>query len=73
MGIKIRGTEKTKENLDRIEGYNKVNPNRSLYIRRKIEVETDEGKMEEVYVYVFNQEIPKNSSYKRVTSGFWEI
>ena len=64
-------TEQVLEEMDRIEGYNKKQPERSFYMREIKEVELDDGTKVRAYVYIFNNEIPKH--YEKVESGDWEI
>lgn len=54
--------------FDRIEGYT-GNPKNSLYDRRRVVVETEDGE-EEAWVYVFQGTVSKES---RIESGVWEI
>lgn len=53
--------------MDSIEGYYADAPEKSLYLRREVEVETENGS-QTAFVYVFNKNI---SGRKKIASGQW--
>lgn len=57
--------------MDMIEGYSEKNEDKSLYLRRKAQVELEDGSTEDAYVYIFNQKIP--DSYPLIEDGIWKI
>jgi gamma-glutamylcyclotransferase (GGCT)/AIG2-like uncharacterized protein YtfP len=59
----------TKE-LDRIEGFNKLSESGSLFVRKRLPIETDDGVVE-ANVYVFNRDLDKNC--RLISDGIWEI
>lgn len=60
------------EQFDRIEGYSKTQPEKSLYLRKKLMVETEDGD-EKAFVYIFNASNTKGLESKRLSSGFWSM
>lgn len=67
--------EEVIKQMNRIEGFDPDNPEKSLFIRKKVTVETEEGEKEEAEVYEFNFENAGDKVDKaiRVESGVWEI
>jgi len=55
--------------MDSIEGYVRHNPDRSLYKRKVVKAETEDGEVE-VFAYFFNQ---PTEGLKEVKNGVWEI
>lgn len=58
--------------MDQIEGYDTNSEGDSLYLRRKVNVITDDNKEVEVYVYIFNQDI---ETYEAdiIEDGIWPV
>jgi gamma-glutamylcyclotransferase (GGCT)/AIG2-like uncharacterized protein YtfP len=57
--------------MDSIEGYSEGDEVNSLYLRKKCEVELEDGTVETAYVYIFNR--PIEDYYHKVEDGVWEI
>jgi len=57
--------------MDMIEGYSKKCEYESLYLRRILSVELEDGSLVDANVYLFNRPIKKQ--YKKIESGIWEI
>lgn len=57
--------------LDSIEGYREADKDNSLYLRKEIDVETDDGKTVKASIYVFNKKL--NSNAKKIKNGTWEV
>lgn len=58
--------------MDLIEGYDETFHKGSLYIRKTTKVTLiDDGTTENAYFYQFNW--PIDPSYKKITTGFWEL
>jgi len=57
--------------MDTIEGYSRKYESESLYLRRILPVELEDGSMVDANVYLFNRPIEKQ--YKKIESGIWEI
>jgi gamma-glutamylcyclotransferase (GGCT)/AIG2-like uncharacterized protein YtfP len=61
--------------MNRIEGFNPDNPEKSLFIRKTVTVTTEDGEKEraEVYEFNFEKESERASMAERVENGVWEI
>ena len=57
--------------IDNIEGYYEKNKSESLYLRKIIPVELEDGSIIDANVYLFNGPIKKY--HKKIESGIWEI
>ena len=63
--------EEVLDAMDRIEGYNSINPKFSLYTREIREIELEDGTTEKAYVYVYNREV--HDYFDKIEDGVWEI
>ena len=59
------------EAMDNIEGYEPGDPESSLYLRKKVIVELEDGTEERAMVYVFNRTIHKY--YDKIENGVWDV
>lgn len=57
--------------LDRIEGFNEKHPQRSLYLRRRVEVEPLPSEVTDAWVYVLNQQGYTSELPPIIESGDW--
>ena len=65
-----RNPEEVTKNMDRIEGYQPELKD-GMYLRRRVSVKTEDGKIKETNIYVFNLRIPDRA--KKITSGIWKL
>jgi gamma-glutamylcyclotransferase (GGCT)/AIG2-like uncharacterized protein YtfP len=70
--------EKTLRMFDHIEGYKETEPERSHYLRKKVEVVIgQDGETVEAWAYFYNQmedePSPKEKGWTFMNSGFWPV
>lgn len=59
--------------FDRIEGYSEIVPESSMYLRKELNIKTENGDIEEAYVYVFNKKNNEGLEHKKIEHGFWPV
>jgi len=59
------------EAFDRIEGYKEGKEEHSLYLRKEIDVETEDKKTVKAIIYVLNGDLPYYA--RKIKSGIWNI
>ena len=57
--------------IDSIEGYDPNDHESSLYLRKKVLVELEDGTEERVMVYIFNRKIHRY--YDKIENGVWDV
>lgn len=57
--------------IDGIEGYHAADEKGSLYLRKKVPVQLEDGTEEEAFVYIFNNGIQKY--YGKIEDGVWDV
>lgn len=68
--VKLRGPELVFKMLDEFHGFSSLVPEKSLFFKEKIHVETENQEMTEVFVYAMNRvKLPKAAC--RIHSGDW--
>ncbi|HSL21913.1 MAG TPA: gamma-glutamylcyclotransferase family protein [Vicinamibacterales bacterium] len=63
---RMKDADKALSGLDEIEGYRPDDPDRSLYVREKVDVKLTDGRTEQAWVYFYNAPLGRA---ERIPSG----
>ena len=66
--FELSNPEAATERLDQLEGYRKKTHS-GMYLRERVEVELEDGSIEQAWVYIYNHKLPEE---RKIEKGVWE-